>query len=190
VFCCFNNAYKFNPTLFRERMKLLQAVAGSVLWLSETNATAMNNLRKEAAAADIDLDRLVFAGRLPSSADHLARHRLADLFLDTLPYNAHTTGSDSLWAGVPLVTCKGGGFAGRVAASLLTAIGLPELITENLEEYEHLALALACDPARLAALKHKLAANRLTTPLFDTTRFTRNLETAYENMRDAFLALG
>ena len=115
---------------------------------------------------------------------------MADLFLDTLPYNAHTTASDALWTGVPLVTCCGEGFAGRVAASLLTAIGLAELITENLTDYENLALALARDPARLASLKQKLEQNRLTAPLFDTARFTSNLEAAYEKMRDAFLAPG
>jgi protein O-GlcNAc transferase len=182
VFCCFNNSYKLNPTLFRERMKLLKAVEGSVLWLSENNAAAMSNLRKEAVAADVDPGRLVFAGRLPSSADHLARHRLADLFLDTLPYNAHTTASDALWAGLPLLTQIGETFAGRVAASLLTAIGLPELIAQTPQQFESMAIELATKPEALAAIKDKLAQNRLTRPLFDTRLYTRHIESAYAAM--------
>jgi predicted O-linked N-acetylglucosamine transferase (SPINDLY family) len=182
VFCCFNNAYKLNPTLFCERMKLLKAVEGSVLWLSENNATAVNNLRREAVAAGVDPDRLVFAGRLPSSADHLARHRLADLFLDTLPYNAHTTASDALWAGLPVLTQIGETFAGRVAASLLTAIGLPELIVQTPQQFESTAIELATRPEVLAAIKDKLAQNRLTTPLFDTRLHTRHIESAYMAM--------
>ena len=178
VFCCFNNAYKLNPVLFRERMKLLKAVEGSVLWLSETNATALNNLRREAAAAGVDPDRLVFAGRLPSSADHLARHRLAGLFLDTLPYNAHTTASDALWAGLPVLTQIGETFAGRVCASLLTAVGLPELIVQTPEQFESKAIELATRPEALAAIKEKLAQNRLTKPLFDTKLYTRHIESA------------
>jgi len=189
VFCSFNNNWKLNPPMFGIWMRLLKAVPGSVLWLIEDNEEAAANLRRAAAARGVDESRLVFAPRVASES-HLARHRLADLFLDTLPYNAHTTASDALWTGVPLVTATGEGFSGRVAASLLTAIGLPELITENLQDYENLALALARNPARLAALKQKLDANRLTAPLFDTARFTRNLEAAYEKMRDAFLARG
>jgi protein O-GlcNAc transferase len=182
VFCCFNNAYKLNPELFRSRMKLLKAVEGSVLWLSEHNATAVNNLRKEAAAAGVEPDRLVFAKRLASSADHLARHRLADLFLDTLPYNAHTTASDALWAGLPVLTQIGGTFAGRVAASLLNAVGLPELIVETGEQFESMAVELATTPERLSAIKHKLAQNRATKPLFNTKLYTRHLEGAYAAM--------
>jgi protein O-GlcNAc transferase len=182
VFCCFNNAYKLNPHLFRSRMKLLKAVAGSVLWLSEHNATAVNNLRKEAAAAGVAPDRLVFAKRLASSADHLARHRLADLFLDTLPYNAHTTASDALWAGLPVLTQIGETFAGRVAASLLNAAGLPELIAETGEQFESMAVELATTPERLSAIRHKLAQNRTTKPLFNTKLFTRHLEGAYAAM--------
>jgi protein O-GlcNAc transferase len=178
VFCCFNNAYKLNPILFRERMKLLKAVEGSVLWLSENNATALNNLRREAAAAGVNPDRLVFAGRLPSSADHLARHRLADLFLDTLPYNAHTTAGDALWAGLPVLTQIGETFAGRVCASLLTAVGLPELIVQTPEQFESKAIELATRPEVLAAVKEKLAQNRLTKPLFDTNLYTRHIESA------------
>lgn len=182
VFCCFNNAYKLNPHLFRSRMKLLKAVEGSVLWLSEHNAIAVNNLRKEAAAAGVEPDRLVFAKRLASSADHLARHRLADLFLDTLPYNAHTTASDALWAGLPVLTQIGETFAGRVAASLLNAVGLPELIAETGEQFESMAVELATTPERLSAIRHKLAQNRATKPLFDTKLYTRHLESAYAAM--------
>jgi predicted O-linked N-acetylglucosamine transferase (SPINDLY family) len=186
VFCCFNNNWKITPPIFDIWMRLLKAVPNSVLWLLQDSAEAAANLRREAMARGVDTSRLVFAPRV-SPEDHLARHRLADLFLDTLPYNAHTTASDALWVGVPLVTCKGGSFHGRVAASILAAIDLPELIAENLDDYEILALALASDPSRLAALKSKLEGNRKTAPLFDTTRFTRNLEAAYEKMRDEFL---
>jgi protein O-GlcNAc transferase len=182
VFCCFNNAYKFNPHLFGSQMRILRAVEGSVLWLSEHNATAANNLRREATAAGVDPDRLVFASRLPSSADHLARHRLADLFLDTLPYNAHSTASDALWAGLPVLTQIGETFAGRVAASLLTAVGLPELIARTEAQFESMAVELAAAPAALAAIKDKLAQNRLTKPLFNTTLYTRHIESAYMAM--------
>jgi predicted O-linked N-acetylglucosamine transferase (SPINDLY family) len=182
VFCCFNNSYKFNPRLFRSRMNLLKAVEGSVLWLSENNPTAVNNLRREAAAAEVDPDRLVFAGRLASSADHLARHRLADLFLDTLPYNAHATASDALWAGLPVLTQIGKTFAGRVAAGLLTAVGLPELIAHTEEQFESTAVELARRPQMLAAIKDRLAQNRSTRPLFDTVSYTRHLESAYVTM--------
>jgi protein O-GlcNAc transferase len=168
--------------LFRARMALLKAVEGSVLWLSEHSTTAVNNLRREAMAAGVDPDRLVFAGRLPSSADHLARHRLADLFLDTLPYNAHATASDALWAGLPVLTQIGDAFAGRVAASLLTAIDLPELIAHTPEQFESRAIELATGPAALAAIKDKLARNRLTTPLFNTDLYTRHIESAYATM--------
>jgi protein O-GlcNAc transferase len=182
VFCCFNNAYKLNPALFGSRMRLLKAVEGSVLWLSENNGTAVSNLRKEAVAAGVDPDRLVFADRLPSSADHLARHRSADLFLDTLPFNAHTTASDALWAGLPVLTQIGEAFAGRVAASLLTAVGLPELIVQTPEQFESLAIELATNRELLAAIKGRLAQNRLTKPLFDTGSYTKHLEAAYKTM--------
>jgi predicted O-linked N-acetylglucosamine transferase (SPINDLY family) len=182
VFCCFNNAYKLNPALFRSRMNLLKAVDGSVLWLSENNTTAMSNLRREAAAADIDPNRMVFANRLPLMADHLARHRLADLFLDTLPYNAHTTASDALWAGLPVLTQIGETFAGRVAASLLTAIGLPEMIAESQEQFESKAIDLATQPRVLASIKNKLLQNRSTTPLFNTQLYVRHIESAYVRM--------
>jgi len=182
VFCCFNNAYKLNPRVFASRMRILGAVEDSVLWLSRDNEAAVENLRKEAAAAGVDPARLIFADRVPSPSEHLARHRLADLFLDTLPYNAHTTASDALWTGLPVLTQLGETFAGRVAASLLTAIGLPELIVETEAQFERLAIELATDPDRLAAVTAKLAQNRLTQPLFDTLSYVRHLEHAFAMM--------
>jgi predicted O-linked N-acetylglucosamine transferase (SPINDLY family) len=179
VFCCFNNAYKITPAMFDVWMRILAQVDGSVLWLLEDSAAA--NLQREAAARGIDPARLVFAGRLPPS-EHLARHRVADLFLDTLPYNAHTTASDALWAGLPLLTCRGETFAGRVAASLLHALDLPELIAPTLQDYESLALALAGGPQRLLAVRQKLSAHRLIAPAFDTALFTGHLEAAYRAM--------
>ena len=181
VFCCFNNSYKIQPLVFDVWVRLLREIPGSVLWLLADNEAATRNLRREAGARGIAPARLVFAPRcdLP---DHLARHRLADLFLDTLPYNAHTTASDALWMGLPIVTCKGGTFAGRVAASLLNAIGLPELVTDSLADYEALALRLAREPEALSAVKSKLAANRDTTALFDARRFTRGMEQAFATM--------
>ena len=181
VFCCFNNTYKINPRIFDVWMRLLATTANSVLWLLGTNSTAAENLRREAERRGITADRLIFAPRI-AVADHLARHRQADLFLDTLPYNAHTTASDALRAGLPLVTCLGDTFAGRVAASVLRAIGLPELITTSLDEYEALALRLAREPGLLATITSKLAQNRDTYPLFDTPRFTRHIESAYATM--------
>jgi predicted O-linked N-acetylglucosamine transferase (SPINDLY family) len=178
VFCCFNN-YKITRDLFRLWMKLLQARPGSVLWLLEDNATAAANLRAAAVAAGIEAHRLVFAQRLPLP-EHLARHAQADLFLDTLYCNAHTTASDALWAGLPVLTCAGATFASRVGASLLTACGLPELITDSHREYLDLALALSADPARLQALRQRLESTRLQVPLFDTERFTRHIERAYD----------
>jgi protein O-GlcNAc transferase len=187
VFCCFNNNWKFTPELFDVWMRLLRDVPGSILWLKATNAAATRALRREAEARAIDPARLVFAPNLPSDAEHLARHALADLFLDTLPYNAHATACDALWAGLPVVTCRGESFAGRVAASLLTAIGLPELVTHTIADYEALALRLARAPQQLQALKDRLAANRLTTPLFDADRFRADIETAYTAMRQRSL---
>lgn len=181
VFCCFNNTYKIVPALFARWMRILAAVPGSVLWLMADNAAAAANLRKEAAARGIAPERLVFAPRA-ALPDHLARHACADLFLDTLPYNAHTTASDALWAGLPLLTCAGATFAGRVATSLLTHVGLPDLVASSPDDYERRAVALATDPQALAALRARLEANRLTTPLFDTARFTRQLERAFEAM--------
>ena len=182
VFCNFGNSYKIVPAMFDCWVRTLQAVEGSVLWLLDDNRAATANLRAAAAARGLDPARLIFADFVPS-AQHLARHRLADLILDTLPCNAHTTASDALWAGVPILTCRGQSFAGRVAASLLAAIGLPELIAGDLHQYEAMAVRLATDPDELAGIRQKLAANRLTTPLFDTARFTRDLEAAYRMMR-------
>jgi predicted O-linked N-acetylglucosamine transferase (SPINDLY family) len=182
VFCCFNNAFKLTPQIFDIWMRLLRATENSVLWLAEANPTASTNLRREAEKRGVSPERLIFAPKVASIADHLARHRQADLFLDTLPYNAHATTSDALWVGLPVLTCLGSTFAGRVAASLLKAVGLAELITTSLEDYEALALKLAQDPLFLASLKDKLARNRNTDPLFNTERFTRHIEAAYTAM--------
>jgi predicted O-linked N-acetylglucosamine transferase (SPINDLY family) len=186
VFCCFNNTYKITPAVFEVWMRLLQALPDSVLWLLEANPWAAANLRREAAARGASPARLVFAPRV-AMGEYLARYRLASLFLDTLPYNAGATASDALWAGLPLLTCAGETFASRVAGSLLTAIGLPELITDSLAEYETRALRLAQHPEELAALRERLAANRDTAPLFDTPRITRHLETAYQMMWERYL---
>jgi predicted O-linked N-acetylglucosamine transferase (SPINDLY family) len=168
-------------------MRILNSVENSVLWLLQDNLTAKNNLLMEADKFGIDPCRIIFAERLPPS-DHLARHHMADLFLDTFPYNAHTTASDALWAGVPVLTRMGQSFASRVAASLLNAIGLPELITTSQAEYEALAIELALNPQKLAEIKLKLANNRLTTPLFDTPLFAKNLEAAYLQMYERYQA--
>ncbi len=179
VFCCFNKSYKITPDLFAIWMRLLDRVEGSVLWLSGTSPLAAENLRREAAARGVAPERLVFAGRMERLEEHLARHRLADLFLDTFYYSAHATANHALWAGLPILTCPGETFASRVGASLLTAIGLPELIAGSPREYEALALDLATDPGKLRALKDRLAAKRATFPLFDTPRFVRHLEEGY-----------
>ena len=178
VFCSFNNHYKITPTIFAIWMRLLQQVPDSILWQLCDDPMAMANLRKEAQQHGIDPARLVFAERM-SSPKHLARQRLADLFLDTQYYNAHTTASDALWMGLPLLTCQTDAFAGRVAASLLYAVGLPELVTHNLANYEALALKLATTPALLATTKAKLLAQRDTCALFDTDRYCHHLEVAY-----------
>jgi len=163
-------------------MRLLKTVDGSVLWLKTPNPPALVNLRREANARGVAPERLVFAPRLTQAKDHLARLQLADVFLDTRPYNAHASACDALWAGVPVVTCLGNTFPGRVAASVLHAIGLPELVTASLAEYERLAATLALDRDRLATIKAKLIRKRGTAPLFDTARFTRDLESAYSIM--------
>ena len=181
VFCNFNNAYKLTPDTFAGWMRILQNAPGSVLWLLESQQPFPDNIRKHAAAAGIDPARILFAPDKPP-AEHLARLTLADLFLDSLPYNAHTTASDALWAGVPLLTRQGATFPGRVAASLLTAAGLPELITQSAEDYEKLAVTLATDPKGLKQLRDKLAKNRKTCALFDTARTTRAIEKAYAEM--------
>ncbi len=184
VFCSFNRAFKYSPEIFDVWMRVLAAVDGSVLWLPENNEAARRNLKREAEEAGIAPGRLVFAPRVDGDADHLARLECADLFLDTLPNNAHTTAVDALWAGVPVLTLAGPTFAGRVAASLLCAAGLPELAVGSLADYEDLAVKFGRDGEALGALKAKLAANRENHPLFDTARFTKGLEAAYLTMRD------
>lgn len=181
VFCCFNNCYKITPEIFDVWMRLLKQVPRSVLWLYADRVSAEANLQREATARGVDPARVVFARRMPHD-DHLARHHLADLFLDTLPYNAHTTASDALWFGLPVVTCLGDAFAGRVAASLLHAIGMPDLVTTDLGAYERLALRLASEPVLLGELRERLQRNRLSQPLFNTDRYRGNLEAAYMTM--------
>ena len=182
VFCCFNNSYKIVPACFDAWMRILTRVPDSVLWLSDLNPFAKNNLRRETERRGVNAERLMFAQRMPSSPDHLARQRLADLFLDTLPYNAHTTASDALWAGLPVLTCIGNAFPGRVAASLLRAIHLPELIAQTLAQYEDLAVEMANDARRLRDIRQRLADNRTRAPLFDTQLFTTHLEAAYRGI--------
>lgn len=179
VFCCFNNNWKITPDVFNVWMRLLSQVEGSVLWLLEDNEEASKNLMLEAAARGLSADKIVFAKRAPL-ADHLARHRHADLFLDTFHCNAHTTASDALWAGLPLITLLGETFASRVSASLLKALDLQELVVDTIGAYESLALELATNTEKLAEIRQKLSNKRLVAPLFDTPRFTGNLERAYE----------
>lgn len=188
IFTCHNTVYKISPEVFDVWMRLLRAVEGSVLWLGATDPLAMANLRREAEDRGVAPERLVFGPWVSRRADHLARLRLADLFLDTLPYNAHTTACDALWAGLPLLTCRGNTFPARVAASLLHAIGLPELVTTSLDEYEDVARMLAQSPERLATIRSKLLHNRDTKPLFDAVRFTRYLESAYTSMWERYQA--
>jgi len=181
VYCCFNTLYKIEPVMFGAWMRILARLPGSVLWVLAKGDAARANLRREAAAQGVDPARLVF-GEGKHKPLHLARFGLADLFLDTRLYNAHTTTSDALWAGVPVLTWLGEGFPARVAASLLTAIELPELIMPSLDAFEREAVRLGTDPAALAALKARLAAHRTTRPLFDTVRFARAIEAAYDAM--------
>ncbi len=187
VFCCFNNAYKISPDTFDVWMRIMKRTEGSVLWLLADSEPAVVNLRQEAEVRGVSGARLVFAPRMPL-AEHLARQRLADLFLDTFPYNAHTTASDALWVGLPVLTRTGESFAARVAASLLEAVGLPELITSAPGEYESLATGLAAHPSRLAELREKLQRTRLTVPLFDTELFVRHLEEAYAQMYERYVS--
>ena len=185
VFCVFHSSYKLNPGMFDVWMSLLRQVTGSVLWLVADDRSLVRNLRREAEIRAVDPDRLIFAGRLPY-ADHLARHKLADLFLDTFPFNGGTTTSDALWAGLPVVTLSGEAFAARMSASLLNAVGLSELAVQSPAQYESLALRLARDPGMLGEIKTRLARNRVTHPLFDTVRFTRHMEAAYAEMWQRF----
>jgi len=178
VFCCFNNTYKISPSEFDIWMVLLKQVKGSVLWLFSSNNKAEENLKQQAQQRGINSERLIFAQSLPQE-EHLARYQHADLFLDTFNVNAHTTASDALWSGVPVITKSGKGFAARVSTSLLHAVGLPELITQTKEEYQQLVLNIANDPAKLLDIKKTLSTKRLSLPLFDTERYTRSLEKAY-----------
>ena len=182
VFCSFNNCWKIRDEIFDVWMRLLSRVPDSFLWLAQAEDLAMKNLQSEAAARGVDPNRLIFAPKVPSIEDHFARHRAADLFLDTLPYNAHSTVSDALWMGLPVLTCRGRSFTGRVASSVLLAAGLPELVTGNIAEYEALALRLATDRDVLGAIRSKLVANRDQCALFDMRRFRRHIEAAYTNM--------
>jgi predicted O-linked N-acetylglucosamine transferase (SPINDLY family) len=182
VFCSFNNSFKIMPEMFDVWARLLTAVEDSVLWLPEYHPAAMDNLRREATIRGVNAERLAFAPFAAAPEQHLARMQLADLFLDTLPYNAHSTACDALWAGLPVLTCLGDTFAGRVAASVLQAAGLPEFVTASLQEFEASALRLARNPAALSEVRARLARNRQTWPLFDTARFTRHLESAYTTM--------
>jgi protein O-GlcNAc transferase len=182
VFCAFNNHYKITPDIFDVWMRLLAAVPDSVLWLANCKEIARNNLSREASLRGVNPERLIFAERTALLEDHLARYRAADLFLDTLPYNAHTTASDALWAGLPVITCQGNSFASRVASSLLINLGLPELVTQSLPAYEQLAFVLAGDPARLSEIKNTLIKNIGKMPLFNIQKYRKNLEEAYLEM--------
>jgi predicted O-linked N-acetylglucosamine transferase (SPINDLY family) len=183
VFCAFNNHWKITRPVFDVWMRLLNAVPQSVLWLKQPAEDARVNLEREAAARGVDPVRFVYADTAPLDV-HLARHALADLFLDTLPYNAHATACDALGAGLPVLTCRGGDFAGRVAASLLQAVGLPELVTGSLTDYESRALELARDPAQMKGLAEKLKRNLSSTPLFDADGFRREIEEAFVIMHN------
>jgi predicted O-linked N-acetylglucosamine transferase (SPINDLY family) len=185
VFCCLNNNYKITPAIFDGWMRILKQVPGSVLWLLGDNKTTVANLQAEAVRRGVGAERLIFAKRLPLP-EYLASYRCANLFLDTSPYNAGTTASDALWAGLPVLTWLGETFSARVAASLLSAIGLPELVANSQAEYEALAVALATQPERLKDIKQKLADNRLTAPLFDTVRFKRHIEAAYTQIYERY----
>jgi predicted O-linked N-acetylglucosamine transferase (SPINDLY family) len=182
VFCSFNNHYKINPVMFDVWMRLLSRVDGSVLWLSKANDFVRKNLWLEAERRGVSRDRIIFAERTETLEEHFARHQLADLFLDTLPYNAHTTASDALWAGLPVLTCQGKTFAGRVASSMLMTVDMPEMIAHHLDEYESQALHCAQDAQYMQALKLKLSQNKFSTPVFDTRAYVKNLEDAYVQM--------
>ena len=182
VFCCFNNHYKITPDIFDIWMRILENIKDSVLWLSKGNQISQINLKKEADKRNISPDRIVFSERLSSLSDHLSRHKVADLFLDTLPYNAHSTCSDALWSGLPVLTCAGDSFAARVAASMLNAINLPELITNSKKEYEEKAINFANNPQYIKKIKKKLAENRLKAPLFNTDLYAKNIENIFHKI--------
>ena len=179
VYCAFNASYKILPNTFDSWMQILKGVSGSVLWLSECHVTAKNNLRQEAEIRGVSPDRIIFAKRLARAEDHLARHKLADLFLDTFPYNAHTTANDALWAGLPVLTRTGESFASRVAASLLNCMEMPELIASTQSQYEAIAIELGTKPEKIKALKEKLKHNKLRSSLFDTQHFTQCIEASF-----------
>jgi protein O-GlcNAc transferase len=182
VFCSFNATCKLSPSTYQVWLRLLASVQNSVLWLADPGTEARENLRRETRAHGVDSDRLIFAPFVPDTETHLARLPLADLFLDTLPYNAHATACDALWMGLPVLTCPGRTFAGRVATSLLHAIEMPELVTPSMEAYENRARELAADPRALADIRARLTAKSRTAPLFDTRRYTHDLESAYKIM--------
>jgi predicted O-linked N-acetylglucosamine transferase (SPINDLY family) len=185
VYCSFNNAYKINPKMFDVWMRVLQQVPGSVLWLQGGGQEKVKeNLRREASVRGVDPTRLVFAVKIESMAEHLGRHRLADVFLDTLPFNAQTTAVDALWAGLPVLTCLGGSSFGRIAGSVVMALGMPELVAASLEDYEAQAVRIGLDSGYAKGLKEKLERNKVEAPLFDTTRLTRHMERAYERMHE------
>lgn len=190
VFCCFNPGYKFSAAVFNIWMRILQSITGSILWISRQPEDVRSALKQEAADRGIDPARLIFAERIDKIEDHLARLRLADLFLDTLPYNAHSTACDAIWAGLPVLTCKGDTFAGRVAASLLEAAGLPELITQNANDYEQLAVKLATEPMILQSCRERLARSRLECALFDADTHRRHIEAAFTAMWDNYKSGG
>jgi len=187
IFCSFNSPYKIDPVIFDVWMRILRQVPEGVLWLLSGNKIAEENLSWQAEVKGIKSERLIFSELIPKH-EHLGRLRLADLALDTRIVNGHTTTSDALWAGVPVITLQGGHFASRVSSSLLSAIGLPGLMTQSLEEYEALAVRLAQKPAELEEIRQRLVKNRLVAPLFDTPRFVKNLETAYKEMWQIFSA--
>jgi predicted O-linked N-acetylglucosamine transferase (SPINDLY family) len=185
VYCSFNNAYKINPQMFDVWMRILLQVPGSVLWLQGGGQEKVKeNLSKEASARGVDPTRLVFAVKIESMADHLARHRAADVFLDTLPFNAQTTAVDALWAGLPVLTCLGESAIGRVAGSVLMALGMDELVTKDWQGYEAQAVRIGLESGYAKSLKDKLERNRKEAPLFDTARLTRHMESAYEQMHE------
>ena len=185
VYCSFNNAYKINPQMFDVWMRVLLEVPGSVLWLQGgSHEKVKENLRREAQARGVDPSRLVFAARMGSIADHLARHRAADVFLDTLPFNAHTTAADALWAGLPVLTCLGEGSLGRIAGNFLMALGMPELVMRDMPAYEAMAVRLGKDAGLVQQFKDKLNQQRLSTPLFDMERLTWHIEMAYIQMHE------
>jgi len=187
VFCCFNNSYKISPQIFSKWMSILKQVNDSVLWLSEMNHVAKNNLYIEAQKFGIKKTRIIFAKKMELNSEHLSRYKLADLFLDTYPYNAHTTATDALWTGVPLITLAGDSFASRVAASLLSTLDLPEMITYNLESYEKLAVQLATNNKKLKSIRNKLAQNKVKKPLFNSKLFTKNIEKAYQTIYNNYV---